>query len=222
MPYGLDSMSRWTKRATAPAMDVMNRFYTPTFEGAYKEAQGMDQLPGMRSAEDTARENMMGNWNRVGMAGSGAAFGQDLASSRAFGQDRFAAGLQGRVQKFNALSSLAGKSLSGGMQGLQARNQVQSLLAAERERQRRIDEKNRQQRQAATGQMVGDIVGTAVDFGTAFAAGGATAPMAFSNAMSRFGGGGGGQHSSVNTPDSGYYDENGKYIPNSMNWGPEG
>ena len=173
MPYGYDSALRFTTQAVQPALGVMNRFYTPAFEGAYREAQGMDQMPGMRSAEDEARARMMGNWNRVGMAGSGAAFGQDLSMDRSFGQDRFNAGLQGRVAKFNALSGLAGGALSGGMQGLSARNAMAVQAAQARMRKAALEA----QKKAAEDNMWGGIAGGAVDAGLALATGGASIPF---------------------------------------------
>jgi hypothetical protein len=186
MAYGgLKGVVRSTNRATQGGINVMNRYYEPSFGQAYKAADRFGQIGQMRGEEDEYRDRIRGNLERFGMAGSGSAMALERTAARQFGADRFGRTMDANRERFGAFRSLAGQSLQGGLQSLSQRNQAAYQLAQAKQTQQTQDAARRDQQQAMVGQVVGDVIGTGMDVGMAVATGGLTAPNAIKNFATR-------------------------------------
>ena len=186
MAYGgLTGVVRRTNRATQGGINVMNRYYEPSFGQAYKAADRFGQIGQMRGEEDEYRDRIRGNLERFGMAGSGSAMALERTAARQFGADRFGRTMDANRERFGAFRSLAGQSLQGGLQSLSQRNQAAYQLAQAKLTQQAQDAARRDQQRAMVGQVVGDVIGTGMDVGMAVATGGLTAPNAIKNFATR-------------------------------------
>ncbi len=99
-----------------PGLDIMEQYTQPAFREAYESAQGLGNLASMRGGRALAMQDLSDRMARSGMAGSGIEAASRAAIDRRWGQQLADAQLQANALRQQAMQSLSGQALQGGMQ----------------------------------------------------------------------------------------------------------